>query len=393
MKKAMMSIVITSALGSSVPAILQLPTYAQTQAATNVKETEIIQNVTGQEAQDTEDTGEVKVAVNSYISPRWINKESFIFTHETTDGEKDYVYNIRTNRTEPLLGENVKVSDAVASPDGKKVAYITENNEIYVADLETKQPTKISGDDSAIKSELLWSANGDKLYYLEGDKTNVISEINIASGKIKKIVNDNVNYKSNLRLSSDGVKLLYMVSPEGKITAESLTEENADKAAEAKVAVDTRGTEPQLYVYYFGSSKPQQITKTADNKAFADMLWDRSVVYLSVSSEESDKPPVLKQITNNGTKTKDLISDMNILQSTTTANGKLFVLAASEDGKKAVYEISASTGEKKKLYNVDENVNQLYFSPDGSHLAVSISGDKGEKIGVRSFGEFIEVKN
>jgi Tol biopolymer transport system component len=394
MKRIVMGVVITSALGVAAPTFPYNVVNAAVEVPAAAKAPAAAEAATGTETTDTAAT-DVKDAidavdandatqanVNSYVNPRWIDAENLLVTYVTNKGEKDYIFNTKSKSKTPLLGEDVNEADAVISPDAKKVAYADENNEVYVADLESKQTTKVSGDDHAIKSELQWAPAGDKLYYLEGDKTNVVAELTISTGKIKKIVNDNVNYKSNLRVSNDGVKFLYTVTPEGKITADSISEETADKAADANIKVDTAGTETQLYVYYNGSSKPEQIAKTKDNKSFADMLPDRTVVYVSTDVENEEKLPVIKVITNNGKDTKDLVSDLGIMQSLVTGDGRLVVLAVDQSGKKAIYEINASTGEKKKLYDADDSVNQLFYSSNGKHLAVSMTGDEGDKVGV-----------
>ncbi|MGD8188383.1 stalk domain-containing protein [Brevibacillus ginsengisoli] len=324
----------------------------------------------------------VKLLDGSNESARWVNGISLLVAHATDETKQDYIINTSNKKYEPAVEGEVLFADMVVSPDGKSAVALNEAGEVFIADLASKTVKKVS-EDKSIKSELQWSNDGSKLYFLQGDKTAVIAEISIADGKITPLVDDKVNYKSDLQVTADGKKFVYVVSKDGKLTADSVKEDDQASVDNAKVTLDLAGTEPQIFVFdpTVKDAKAVQVTKGTDNKVFTKLLQDSRIVYVSADTEKENQPPVLKSVSLDGKETKDLITDLSVLQST-VIDGHVYVLAADASGKKAVYTVDAATGSKQKKWDVPENTQLVSLSADGKQLAVSLSTENGESLAV-----------
>lgn len=113
--------------------------------------------------------------------------QSFIYRHSYV--ALFYIYDLATNKMIPLDKENSPQTLAEFSPDGKKVAYIVDNN-LYIKDLETDSITQITKDgehnkiingttdwvyeeEFSFTKGFYWSSDSKKIAYLKFDESNV----------------------------------------------------------------------------------------------------------------------------------------------------------------------------------------------------------------------------
>ena len=98
-----------------------------------------------------------------------------------------YVYDIGTKTLTKIA--KTKIQEPALSPDGKQVAYVSENN-LYLFDMETKETKKVTTDgeknkiingvtdwvyeeEFAIVRAFAWNSDGTKIAFLRFDETNV----------------------------------------------------------------------------------------------------------------------------------------------------------------------------------------------------------------------------
>jgi hypothetical protein len=307
-------------------------------------------------AQYTSDkTGVIWISANALDNVdhiQFATAGSFIASQETETGRVDYIVDAASGSYVKLLDAD-DASELVLNANGTIAAYTNTAGEVYVLVLSTKASTKVS-QDTSIKPELVWAANGSALYFLQGDKGSVIAKLNVQTGVIKTILDDKVDYKSNLAVSTDGKSFTYTVTKPGAVVAD------ADKPVEADdVTIDMKGTEPQIYIYDSSveGSKPIQLTTAADEKVFIEAAPDASsVYYVSVSAEETANSTLLAVAKDKTTKA--LFQEKDVYQAT-QSGGKLYLLTAGNENNQFIYEVDAATRSVKQLYTVSDSVSEI----------------------------------
>ncbi|MFC5471870.1 stalk domain-containing protein [Cohnella suwonensis] len=299
---------------------------------------------------------------------QWANASKLIASQETETGRIDYIVDAVTGQYSKLL-DAADASDLIIAPNGDKAAYTNAAGEVFVIDLASKNATKVSADTS-IKPELVWSADGSAIYFLQGDKGSVIAKLDLAAGKISKILEDKVDYKANLNVSTDGMTFTYTVTKPGAVVADaSKPVENDD------VTIDMKGTEPQLFQFVVDpavkDAKAVQLTTTTDDKVFINAAADgSSVEYVSVSDEANAKSKLL-QVGKDKT-VKTLFESKDVYQAT-LSNGKWFLLTEGDSANQSVYEVNAATGSASVLSTVAAGVTDV-IAKSGAPIAVINDG-------------------
>lgn len=300
------------------------------------------------------------------FNPQWVNGSTILVSNEDGENSRTLLFNT-TNRKVVL---SVAASDLVVSPNGKQAIYTNENGFTYLVDLASKKTTTLNGEDDSVKSEFVWSHDGKKVYFLQGDKSEKIGSINLADGKVTTIASDTLNYKSDLHLSADGKKLLYTVAKEGVTTN--------NEAGEVE-NIDITGTEPQIYVVNLTDAKPAgvAVTTTTDNKLFPAFIGNGNIVYVSAENDDA-KLPQLKMIDKNG-KVTTLISNKNIISAYVTPNGVPFISVAEKNGY-AIYKVFPTTKTLTKSVDSKVKLNSFTISNDGKSIAATTPGVKGDAV-------------
>jgi Tol biopolymer transport system component len=125
----------------------------------------------------------------SYQFASWLpDNKRFVFAGNTSDqSARLYLQNIDGSKPRPITPEGIDVSDVgggfTVSPDGKSVALMGANDDIYIYPIEGGTPRKLAGYTPG-DVPIQWSADGQALYlYREGDRQFQIFRLDIAAGK------------------------------------------------------------------------------------------------------------------------------------------------------------------------------------------------------------------
>ena len=159
------------------------------------------------------------------FDPQWVNNSTILVGNENEEDSRTFLLNTTTKKAVTVNG-----TDLVVSPNGKQAIYADEDGIAILVDLVSKKAKKLNEEENDSKSDFVWSKDGKKAYFIQGDKLQKVGSINIADGAVTTIPSDSLNHKSDLRLSVDGNKLLYTVAKEGvtKNTEDGSDVENID---------------------------------------------------------------------------------------------------------------------------------------------------------------------
>lgn len=309
------------------------------------------------------------------FEPQWVNSSTILVSNEDVQSSKTLLLNTTTKK----ITHTVNGTGLVVSPNGKQAIYSNENGFVYLVDLISKKTKPLNIEDDSIKSEFVWSHDGKKVYFLQGDKGEKIASINVEDGVITTIFSDSLNYKADLQLSVDGQKLLYTVGKEGSTSFTEGDNPEVDK-------IDTTDTEPQIYVLNLNEATPAaiKVTSTTDNKVFPGFVTNGNIVYLSAESDD-DNLPELKMIDQNN-KINTLNATKNIISSLVTPKGEVMILVAESNKTSVIYKVNIST--KKLTKVVSTKLKLTSFSVSGDKIAATVSEAKGDKVAVLKKGSF-----
>lgn len=309
------------------------------------------------------------------FNPQWVNNSTILVGNEDEAGSRSLLLN-----TASKIGVSVTGTDLVVSPNGKQAIYSDETGYVHLVDLSTKKVKDLNVTDDAMKAEFVWSNDGQKVYFLEGDKTDKVASINVADGAITIIPSDSLGYKSDLHLSVDGTKLLYVVAKEAVTTNDQNTGEVSN--------IDVTGTEPQIYVLDLTAPTPTPVavTTTTDNKVFPGFLANGNIVYVS-ADPDTDNLPELKMVDENGTVTA-LVSNKDIISSEVTSNGDVMILVAESNGYSVIYKVNPTTKKLTKVAYTKLKLNSFSISNDEKSIAATTSGVNGDAVVILKNGVF-----
>lgn len=284
---------------------------------------------------------------------QWLDANRLIASRDTEDGRIDYLVDAKTGRY-AKLNLAPGASELVVAPNGQVAAYTNAAGEIHIIALGSHLTMKVSSDTS-IKPELVWSADSKTIYFLQGDKGTVVSSLDLKSEKMSTVFEDKVDYKANLGVSADGKTFTYTVTKPGAVVAD------ANKPVEDDdVAIDTKGTEPQLFAYTVNPSvkdnKAVQLTSTATNKVFFAPAADgSSVTFVNVGSDDAAQSTLVKVAKDKTVKT---VFDQADIYEAAQSGSSIILLTAGEGDNQAIYEIDAA-GNSKLLYKVSGDVTDI----------------------------------
>ncbi|MEC0108694.1 stalk domain-containing protein [Paenibacillus taichungensis] len=300
--------------------------------------------------------------IDEVENPRFAGADKLIVSKNDNNGRNDYLVNTTSGKYELLLTTDGG-SDLVISPSGDQAAYTNAEGAVYVIDLKTKASKLITSDNS-IKPELVWSADGNAIYFLQGDKGSVIAKLNLADGAITKVVEDKVDYKENLNVSADGKKFIYTVTTLGTVTSDTT---NVD---EDNVSIDFSSNQQQIFSYNTGDSKPEavKLTTSTDDKVFVWSADGQKAYYVSVPSEDG-KASLLS--VDSSQKSTPVYAEYDVEQAI-LSGGTLYVLAAQDDSNSVILSIDPVTGKQTKLYTVSSDVSSIAVA--GTQISVVENG-------------------
>ena len=309
------------------------------------------------------------------FNPQWVNSSTVLVSNEDVQDSKTLLLNTSTKK----VAHTINGTDLVVSPNGKQAIYSDENGFVYLVDLVTKKTKNLNVEDDSVKSEFVWSHAGEKVYFIQGDKSEKLASINVEDGAITTIFSDSLNYKSDLKLSVDGNKLLYIVGKEGNTKFTEGEDHEVDN-------IDLTDTEPQIYGLNLTEEKPTAVavTSTTDNKIFPGFVSNGNIVYLSAESDD-DNLPELKMIGQNNEITT-LNATKDIVSALVTPKGEVMILVAEDNKTSVIYKVNIST--KKLTKVVSTKLKLTSFSVSGDKIAATVAGTNGDKVAVLNKGSF-----
>ncbi|WP_316569112.1 stalk domain-containing protein [Neobacillus sp. YIM B06451] len=302
------------------------------------------------------------------FNPQWVDNTTILVTSETEEESHSALLHIPSKKE--LF--TINGTELTVSPNGKLSIFSDETGAVHLADLTAKKVTTINGDDDSVKVEFVWAKDGKGAYFIQGEKSDAVSYINISTGVITEIFKDKLSYKSNLRLSIDGTKLLYTVGKEGS------TKVSEGDNSEV-IDIDITGTEEQIYLITLTAEKKEAaaITNSTDNKVYPAFLSNGNIVYLS-ADPESDSLPMLKMLSADGKKTEDLVANKDILAITVTAQGQIFILA--KEKLTTIYEVNPESKKATKILETKLELTSFNVSSDGKSIVATTPGESGDKV-------------
>lgn len=262
------------------------------------------------------------------------------------------------------FSSNSSALDFSVSADQKWGAFTDETGQLQLMNLSSGAVSTL-GTDTSVKTDLVWSADGKTIYFIQGDKQEKIAKVSVDTGVIKAVLEDKVENKSELRVSSDEKSLVYIVNVTG------VAKNDAD-STEDSLTVDYSKAGEQLYKLDLATkdAKPAALTTELDNKLYPEILASGNVVYLS-ADPDGNAANTLKSIAADG-KSTNIALDAEATWSAGVSSG-LVVSGITADGSTVVYSINAS-GAKTELFRTTEDVSEVAVSQDGSKLAIVSDG-------------------
>lgn len=273
------------------------------------------------------------------------------------DGEAQSLIKLYANGDYEMFSSNDNAVSAVVSPDGSKAVFTNNNGELFLLNTSTGRILPL-GKDTSVKTDLIWSQDGKKIYFIQGDKQEKIAYIDVETEKVTTILADKVENKSEVQVSADQKKIVYFVNITGKA--------ETDKAGtEESLTIDYSKAGTQVFSLDLNvkSSKPVQLTSQLDNKLYLSLLSSGDIAYVSADPEGVIENSILKLISATDSKLSDVATDIDIISSK-SVSGKLYVLAEANN-LSSIYEITGS-GVKTELYSTEKTVSDFTISSDGS---------------------------
>lgn len=320
----------------------------------------------------------VKRLSGTFDSLYWESTGNIVAAQE--NGETAQLYKInKSNYKSELLSSDMSVGGMKVSPNGEWGVYIDDMNRLLLLTISNGQ-IQVLGTDTSVKTDLKWSADSKKVYFIQGDKQEKISYISLDTGEIKQILADKVENKSDIHISFDDSKIIYIVNITG-------VAKNDSDSTEESLTIDYSGAGAQIFSLDIGTAeaKPVQLTKSNDNKLYPALLSEGSVVYMSADPENAEATNDLKLVTADG-KSQSLVSHLDVTFEDVSYNGIITVAGMAKDGSMKVIKVEP-TGKQVELYSTSKDISELALSPDGTQLAIISDG----KVIVISNGQSIQL--
>ncbi|GIO34703.1 MULTISPECIES: LpqB family beta-propeller domain-containing protein [Paenibacillus] len=281
------------------------------------------------------------------------------------DADPAQVYRLNSDYSSSLLFSDPNASNMAISPNGDLAAYTDDNGQLYLLNLDGGQPHKL-GADTSVKTDLTWTADGKKIYFVQGDKQEKISCVSVDTGMITEILADKVENKSEVRVSADEKKITYIVNVTGVAQSDKDSTEDSLK-------IDYSGAGEQIYTLEIGvkNAKPVALTASGDNKLYPAYLSNGSVAFLSADADNPNAKGAIKAVSASGI-AQDLIADVDVTISAASPTGNLVAAGITADGSYKVYSLAA--GVKTEVYETKEDITGVAISDDGTRVAVVADG-------------------
>jgi len=281
------------------------------------------------------------------------------------DAETTQIFKLSTVQGNyEVFSSNDAATDFTVSPDMNWGAFTDEKGQLNLINLNSGA-IKPLGTDTSVKTDLTWSLDGKKIYFIQGDKQEKIAQISVETGAVTEILADKVENKSALRISADEKTAVYIVNVTG------VAKNDAD-STEDSLTVDFSKAGEQIFKLALGTkdAKPVALTTQLDNKLYPEIQADGSIVYLS-ADPDGNTANVLKTIKPDAS-IEGITLDIEVTWSAKVSSG-LIVAGTATDGTTRIYSL-APNGARTELYRTTKDIMEIAVSADGSKLAVVVDG-------------------
>jgi tricorn protease len=184
--------------------------------------------------------------------------------------------------------------DAVWSPDGKSIAYLSDRDgdyEIYIAPAEVAaQGKKLTSNAKSWRFPPLWSPDSKLLAY--ADKDHMPHVVDVATGKVTSVDKDDYGDITDYRWSPDSKWLVYTKNNEARYSAIwvwSLADGKASRLTSGMTNDGNPVFDPKGRYLYFTSNRDFNLTFSAFE--FNYVYTDPTRVYVGVLA--ADGPALL----------------------------------------------------------------------------------------------------
>lgn len=302
------------------------------------------------------------------VEPVWVGNQQIVVGSVKTVGLEYYLVNAVDGSSKVVIPEEKNATEVAASADGTMIAYTNDNGDIFKMNLSDMKEEKISSDNEP-KAELIWSGDSQKVFFLKGEKLDVISAVTVATKKTADVLADKVAYKSDLFVSFNGKRLIYTVTNAGTTDATTL-------------AVSTKGTEPQIYRLDLTqkNAKPMKMTSSLDNKSYSFLTESGAVIYLSTDPSSPVNKSVARITSSDGKSNSVMTALDNARQTMATPDGNAWSLTVNGSGKQMVYNIAANA----ERFEVPVTVQEITLSPDANKAIVILPGKDSSNLQIIS---------
>ncbi|WP_058303672.1 stalk domain-containing protein [Gorillibacterium timonense] len=294
-----------------------------------------------------------------FISARWIGENRILAVRD--DDKAVFLIDAQTKRS-TLLVVDEDAAGMVISPDGKTGVYTLPSGAVKTINLQNGKIKTISTDNT-VKTDLVWSADGSTVYFIQGDNQEKLASVKLETGAITKLLEDKVNYKSNLRVSADSKTLLYIVNVTG-------VAKNDSDSTEESLTIDysVAGTQLASLALDKKDAKPVILAAGNTNKLYPQLLKDGSAAFISIDPT-AQEPVGSLQLVAAADKVTSALSELDAEETVLTAAGDLLVAGLNKSGQFELIQVQAD-GSKKAVASYSAELTGLALSASGQTVGI-----------------------
>ncbi|MBC8078797.1 MAG: hypothetical protein H7X86_00500 [Gorillibacterium sp.] len=299
----------------------------------------------------------------SFENAQWVAGNKVIALRESD--KMTYIIDADTGRS-TLLTDSGNADGIVLSPNGEYGVYLNESAQLTLIRI-TNGRNQLISPDTTVKTDLVWSADGKMIYFIQGDNQEKISKINVETGTITKLVDDKVNFKSDLRVSMDEKKLLYFVNATG------VAKNDAD-STEDSLTIDYSGAGTKLNSFDLSVKDAKAVERAVgkDNKLAPQLLPDGRPLYISIDLDSEGVIGVLT-VVDSDNKSSALLPGINADSTWLNAMGDLIISSTDDKGQTVLYLVKPD-GSKTMVTTTDLEVSDLSLTMDGKNVTTIVDG-------------------